>query len=354
MDYIFISKKEGQYTLGLVEKDRWLKREVLQKDSKIDNLYICRVLQNLKGQKAFIIEYEKNEKGFLPYSQMITNLKPGDEVLLQYVKEGRNQKFPRFTQKYMILGEYIHLTPWTQEIRASRKAKKDISFDLRKREYGMVIRSAGLSMPEEEIEKEYLELSEMEKRIGKEKNFLPIPRLLVKQTKQIFQFINQYSDTASFIKTNDPLIKKSIKEKTDLEIILDESYDPDYDSILQRDLLNMDKKKIKIDEDREIIFEKTEALVSVDVNYRASSEKLDEKILDTNLHAVFETAIQMELRDLTGIVILDCINMNQLCRKKFSIKVKEILKDFPKISYHGLTSLNLAQFIRTGVKHIDS
>ncbi len=354
MNFIFISKEKESYLLGLVKKGRWIRKETASLESKEDNLYIARVVQELKGQRAYIIEYEKHEKGFLPYNQTYSSIKPGDEILVQYIKKGKDNKFPRFTQKYMILGDNIHLTPWTKEIRVSRKAKHKKIFDFEEKEYGMILRREGITKSLEEIEREYNDLSNIEKRIEKEKHFLPIPRLILKQNKQIVQFINQYSTQIDYIKTNDKIFKNIIEEKSGKDLIIDEHYDPYYDSALQRDLYNIENKRIKIDDKSEIVFEKTEALVSVDVNHRSSTEKLGDKILETNIKAVYEMAIQMELRSLTGIAVVDCINMNQEMKKQFIRKTNEIIKEFPKLSFHGITSLNLAQFIRTGVKLIDS
>lgn len=354
MDFLFIYKEEENYTAGLVKNNRWIRREVFFEEDKRDNLYICRILQDLKGQRAYIIEYEKNEKGFLPYGQTRSERKPGEELILQYTKEGKGKKLARFTENYLIIGDKIQLTPWTGEIRLSGKAYQNHNIELSEKEYGMIIRRKGILSSVEELEAEYEQLAVIADRILTEKNFLPIPRLLLKQNKTLLQFLNQYDEEVSMIKTNDPKLKNLLQGRKGKEIIIDPEYIPAYDEALQRDYLNIDSTEIRLDAESSIFFEKTEAFAVIDVNLNASKEKMGEKILQTNLNAVFETAVQMELRDLTGIAVMDCINMNGSMKKEFSRQTKEILKEFPRMKYHGITSLNLAQFVRTGIKSIDS
>lgn len=217
----------------------------------------------------------------------------------------------------------------------------------------MIIRRKGIFSFVDELETEYGQLADIADRLNAQKNFLPIPRLLLKQNKSLLQFLNQYDEEVSIIKTNDPNLDNLLKGRKG-KIIIDPDYMPAYDETLQRDYLNRESTEIRIDSESGIFFEKTEAFTVIDVNLKASKEKMGEKILRTNLKAVFEMAIQMELRDLTGIAVMDCINMNGEMKKEFSLQAKEILKEFPRVKYHGITSLNLAQFVRTGIKSIDS
>ena len=345
MNAIFIDVKDKSIQIGLIKEDRWIGQEELLNNDKRDDLYLGRVLQDLKGQKAYIVEYEKGEKGFLTYSKTSKVLKPGETVIVQYIKNEGKDKYPRLQSNYMILGNKIHLLPELSIRRFSKKGKNKIDLNQIQTDYGFILSSRGIHTSIEELEEELKSLAQIQEKIEKEKNFLPVPRKLLSQNRRIGFFLDQHHEKVETITTNSKEIYKFYKNQYE-NLVLQENYDYRYDSILQRDLQNLNKKKIQIDEDSDIIFEETESMIVVDVNLKASKEKLHRLIPQTNAKAVYEMAIQMELRSLTGIVIIDCINMKAEDKENFNNEVKKILRDFPKLKYHGLTKLNLAQFIR--------
>ena len=104
-----------------------------------------------------------------------------------------------------------------------------------------------------------------------------------------------------------------------------------------------------------ITIDKTEALVAIDVNSGKFIGKKDveETITKVNLEAAKEISKQLRLRDISGIIIIDFIDMQEDKNKQAVINeiVKNSKKDRSKVQVEEFTKLNLMEITR---KHINS
>ena len=109
-------------------------------------------------------------------------------------------------------------------------------------------------------------------------------------------------------------------------------------------------RKVYLDSGAYIIIEKTEALISIDVNtgQNTGNKTSQEIIFQTNLEATKEIARQIKLRNLAGIIIIDFIDMKKFSNKKRILeKFKKYLsKDKVEINSVEYTNLGLIQFTR--------
>ena len=103
-----------------------------------------------------------------------------------------------------------------------------------------------------------------------------------------------------------------------------------------------------------ITFDQTEALMAIDVNSSGAKYKGDKErsVLNVNIEAATEIFRQARLRNLSGIIIVDFINMvNNESYDELAAHIrKNLASDKYSFSFHGFTSLGLAEFTRQKVK----
>ncbi|MEO0133919.1 MAG: ribonuclease E/G, partial [candidate division WOR-3 bacterium] len=236
---------------------------------------------------------------------------------------------------------------------------KEIAKKLKKPNRGLIIRTAAENMPEEVIVRDYHYLEGKWEEIEREFQKSRAPRLLYREPKLALKIVrdlytldteaiyiddrNLYYEICNYIKNYTPELFNKDK------IIFYEDKEPIF-------------KKFKIDEELEkalareiplksggfITIDQTEALVTIDVNTGsfASEEDPETLILQTNLEAAAEIARQIRLRDLSGLIIIDFIDMReQKNRERVYQELKLCLAndrakaDFGKLSRFGLVEM---------------
>ena len=124
---------------------------------------------------------------------------------------------------------------------------------------------------------------------------------------------------------------------------------------LKKQLQTLENNKIWLKNGGFITIDKTEALVAIDVNSGKFIGKKDveETITKVNLEAAKEISKQLRLRDISGIIIIDFIDMQEEKNKQLVIKeiIKNSKKDRSKVQVEEFTKLNLMEITR---KHINS
>ncbi len=162
----------------------------------------------------------------------------------------------------------------------------------------------------------------------------------------------------------DKIVLQSEDDKLLIEQILDE-IDSNVKIEIDSDILNKyslykqiratQSNKIWLKSGAFITIDKTEALVAIDVNSGKFTGKKDveETITKVNLEAAKEISKQLRLRDISGIIIIDFIDMQQEKNKKAVINeiIKNSKKDRSKVQVEEFTRLNLMEITR---KHINS
>jgi len=148
---------------------------------------------------------------------------------------------------------------------------------------------------------------------------------------------------------------KSILEEIDSKIKLEIDSEILQKYSLEKQLKATENKKVWLKSGAFITIDKTEALIAVDVNSGKFIGKNDaeETITSVNIEAAREIAKQIRLRDISGIIVIDFIDMHKEENKKAVIQeiVKCSKKDRSKVQVEEFTKLNLMEITR---KHINS
>lgn len=346
MNYIFIESDKEKNYIAIVEDDRLVEYFVEEKTKKkiLGNIYRARVENVLRGMEAAFVNIGEGKNAYLYISDALSKeqrfsnqkysieklLKAGDEVIVQVIKESFGNKGPKVTTNLSIPGRYIVITPFQRGINISRKINsfdeverlKKIGESFEKDDVGVIFRTASKGVEEEIILEEYKYLLNSYEKIEEQRNFLPTPKLIHKETNLVQKIVrDNFNEKKHEIRVNNEEVYEDllgledsfsmdIKEK----LVLDKDLDFKYNSIIQKGLTIGLSRNVKLKSGGSIVIDSMEALTAIDVNTRkyTGTSCLDTTIININLEAAEEIAKQIRLRNIGGIIIIDFIDMKSI------------------------------------------
>ena len=257
-------------------------------------------------------------------------IKPNQVILVQVIKDERGQKGAALSTFISIAGKYIVLMPNTPKgggisrkifNPADRKKIRSILNEIEiPKEMGLIVRTAGSNKTKNEIEHDLSSLVKSWNQI-KENAINAIAPSLIHQeseiinrtlrdmydekTKSIVIEGNEgYKKAQNFMKMLMPShVKKIKKYRGKIPLFIEEGIEQKLNQIFDTE--------IKLSSGGYLVINPTEALVSIDINSGSSikQKNVESTALDTNLEAAEEIARQIKIRDLSGLIIIDFIDM---------------------------------------------
>ena len=295
-------------------------------------------------------------------------IKAGQLILVQVVKEERGNKGAALTSYISLAGKYTVLMPNSTKTKGiSRKISttddrnklKKIVDELKvPAEMGLIIRTAGLNKTKNEIKKDYITLNKLwvnvvdstKKAIApalihEEGNLLRrvVRDVYTKDMKEVYVEGNEaYKETKKYMSQVLPTCSKFVKQYKNKTPIFTK-----YD--VEKEILKMFNQEVKLKSGGYIVINPTEALVAIDVNSGGATKErnIEKTALKTNLEAAEEIAKQIKIRDLSGLIVIDFIDMYEMRNNRtIEKKVKELIKNdrariqISRISQFGLLEMS--------------
>ena len=227
--------------------------------------------------------------------------------------------------------------------------------------YGLILRTSADKKSKEEIERDIVELIEYWKQIKsayEEVSKEGKPVLIFENYNIVSKFLLGVLDSEiNQITVNNTAVFEQIKEqiselkKTNIELCLQEN-DLMKKHDLERQIAKMHERKIWLKCGGFITIDKTEALTAIDVNsgkYTGRNKETKElALLRVNREATIEIAKQIRLRNISGIIVIDYIDMLKDEERKQILDLldKELKKDRSKTQVVGFTQLDLLEMTR--------
>ncbi len=305
-------------------------------------------------------------------------IKPNQVILIQVLKDERGFKGAALSTFISIAGKYIVLMPNTAKGGGiSRKIfnpveRKKIRTILNEieipKEMGIIVRTAGLNKTKNEINNDLKNLIVAWNTIKENAMNSIAPTLIHQESDIIKRSIRDmydeetqsiivegnegYQKTKSYMKLMMPKQLKKVKkyrEKTPLF----------FKENIEKKLFEIFKSEVKLSSGGYLVINPTEALISIDVNSGKSikQKNVESTALDTNLEAAEEIARQIKIRDLSGLIIIDFIDMlNYGNRKQVERKIKERCRNdrariqIGRISNFGLLEMSRQRLRESNVK----
>jgi ribonuclease G len=259
-------------------------------------------------------------------------LEPGQDVLVQVVKEPLGQKGARITSHVSLPGRYVVFMPTVEHVGVSRKIVDDderrrlktLLKELRQERGGggLIARTVGEGHTRDDFERDLRFLSRTWDEVRALSSRQPAPALLHRELGLVQRLLRDIlSDDIANIRLD---AEKEFQKTLDMVNVLQPELAPRVrlyngpQAILEEygvagELERALRSKVWLESGGYIVINQTEALVAIDVNTgRFTGKKnLEETILKTNLEAMKEIVRQIRLRDLGGIIVVDFIDMEE-------------------------------------------
>ena len=256
-------------------------------------------------------------------------LEPGQELVVQVVKEERDMKGATLTTYLSLPGRYLVIMPGSDRGGISRKISDgDQRIRLRRlsRELevpagiGMIIRTAGLDRSQSELSRDLSLQLKLWESILVANQTASAPCLLYKDNDLATRVIRDYftPDVREII-IDDVETFTTVKEfvgqvmpRYRSRVRLYEEKQPIFTSFgIDQQVNDTLAREVKLRSGGSIVIEQLEALVAIDVNSgkATDTQNIEETAYKTNLEAAEEVARQLRLRDLGGLIVIDFIDM---------------------------------------------
>ncbi|WP_440652691.1 Rne/Rng family ribonuclease [Candidatus Pelagibacter sp. HIMB1542] len=305
-------------------------------------------------------------------------IKPNQVILVQVIKDERGQKGAALSTFISIAGKYIVLMPNTPKgggisrkifNPADRKKIRTILNEIEiPKEMGLIVRTAGSNKTKNEINSDLTTLINTWGQI-KDNAINSIAPSLIHQESEIIKrtlrdmyddSTNQiivegnegYKKAQSFMKTMMPSsVKKVRKYRGRTPLFIEENIEQKLNQIFD--------SEIKLKSGGYLVINPTEALVSIDINSGSSikGKNVESTALDTNIEAAEEIARQIKIRDLSGLIIIDFIDMLSFGNRRLvERKLKEKCRSdrariqIGRISNFGLLEMSRQRLRESAVK----
>ncbi len=320
---------------------------------------IQRVVQNIS---ASFVDIAPKKKGFLPK----TCYKGSSLVTVQIVKEGTHTKDPELTDTISISGKYAVVYAEDGEVHVSSKLSEPdkkqllsaLSDELQNIPNRIILRTNAVNVDPKTVMREILSIKETLDRILQYASSRPVSVLYRPDEEWVTAVAGLNTADTDEIVTDEPKIYEDLcthfadQEQNGVKIRLYE--DPSYPLAklysVSGHLSDALSKYVWLKSGAQLVIEKTEALISIDVNSSKVSKGSDqeETFAAVNKEAAVEIARQLRLRNLSGIILIDFINMKSYQHQTEVLEtLRNALKSDPvKTQVHGMTKLGLVEMTR--------
>ncbi|MDM8565323.1 Rne/Rng family ribonuclease [Candidatus Halobeggiatoa sp. HSG11] len=346
---ILISNTAGTTQIAVIKNNQLAEIIVERNDSLLGNIYKGQITRVLPGMKAAFVDIGLKQPAFL---QSDCSIYQGQILLTQVIKEPIKNKQARLTTKISIPSRYIVLLPYSPDLFKISNCIKSVTERQRLKniilskssEHGIIIRTAAEGV----TDKLLLNDLDFVHNLWQDIKYTRTNSLIYKELPMYLQIIRDLVEPFK-IKVDSPEIFKKIT-KFDKQFESDIDYYSEERPLFDLYSININRllePKVKLDSGGYLIIESTEAMTVIDVNTGSyiGKNNLAETILTTNLEAAITIANQLKLRSISGIIIIDFIDMRD---EKHKQQVLDTLKQgfinehvkISKISKLGLVEMS--------------
>lgn len=375
----------GGNVIGAVADGKKLLEYRVEKKNKavtIGSVFKGRVENVLPGMQAAFVNVGLQKNGYLSASDMlmdktellgkveipsILNLKEGDEIMVQAVKDPAGSKGVRLTTNISFATRFVVFMPTIDFLGVSRRITDEktrenllkIAESLKPKGQGIIIRTAAEHVGKAEIKKDIAILTEQYKKILDEFSKVKAPACVFEEGNIAIRLVRDVynSHIDSFIVGDKEIYQKITEYAQKVDVGLKRKlklYDKKVDMFhfygLDEDVATLLSSTVPLENGGYLVIDKTEALTSIDVNTGKfiGEDNLEDTVFNTNLLASKEIARQLRLRNISGIIIVDFIDMvgEEHRQRLFETLQSYLAEDREKCTAVSMTNLGLVEITR--------
>lgn len=376
---LIITKLNNSIISAFYENEKIAELDCIPEHSEsiLGNIYIGKVKNIVKNIQAAFVEIENGIMCYYPLADhknpiyvkkgKSKNLEAGDELLVQINREAIKTKEPSVTSNLNFTGKYVVLTTGNKNIGVSSKIEEPYRSHLKEFvksyqsiDYGFVIRTNAKLTTESNIKKEIDQLvSQYEQLMNTYRHRTCFSLVHSSEEGFLAELRNSYMRQTTFVITDIPDIYKKVysflneKQPEDLSKLvfyedkllpLPKLYN------LEKEIQNALREKVWLKSGAYLVIQPTEAFTVIDVNSGKyiGKKKTEETFLKINLEAAEEVARQLRLRNISGIIIVDFIDMELEESKNILMErlLSYLKKDPVQVNLIDMTALNLVEITR--------
>ena len=361
--------------------------------SIVGNIYKGRVDNVLGGLEAAFVDIGLEKNGFLHVdeivlpgveaprrgrgtgrdSRQITEmLKPGQEIVVQVVKDPLKTKGARLSMDLTIAGRYMVYAPYGEGVGVSRRLDDGERERLRKeaakldlKGAGAIVRTAAQGATRADLERELLYLFKLNEVLQKRVAEIPAPALVFQEADLSVRVVRDiFSSAFERAIVDDPkqhhrlvsFFSRTAPELVD-QVELWEEDQPLFEAFGVEQVLDSTlSRRVDLPSGGYLMIDYAEALTVIDVNSgsfvgRGKAARLEDTITKTNLEAADEVVRQLRLRDIGGIIVIDFIDMARARNRDAVLKAlrKGLDEDRTKTFVVEISPLGLVEMTRQNV-----
>lgn len=355
-----------------------------EKESLLGNIYVGRVENIISGINGAFLSFAEQQNCFLDLSRVKEGfllkktpgdeLHIGDEILIQIQREAQKNKLPSATTEISLSGSILALYYGKTEISCSgrllpeqKKRLKELGARIfpdladESMPFGVIFRTAAENASEEEIRTEYRELSEKLAQIIRYGKMRNLYSCLYRSSDAVPELFKRYAHILSEIVTDDQETYEVCKDYltqhayTGCHIVW---YQDPLVSLAKRENLESHikqalEKRVDLPSGGFLMIEPTEALTAIDVNSGKQSGRQREKFLyEVNQEAAVKIASEIRLRGISGLILVDFINMpeKEQEEKLLTYFQKLVREDPVPTKVVDMTALHLVELTRKKIR----
>lgn len=362
------------------------------KERLVGNIYKGKVQNVLPGMQAAFVDIGLERNAFLYAGDIVLDksefqfgshhegdqkldetpnvkdiLKPGQDIMVQVIKEPIGTKGARVTTHITLPGRSLVLMPTVNYIGVSRRIDdeserarlKSAVEGVKPPDMGVIVRTAAVGKEVSDFANDMAFLTRMWNRIQEKERLLSAPRLIHAEEPLMFRTLRDlFSPDIHRLVINDReffekiqvvvgILAPALQERVELYEGVPDMFDTyKLETAIDKALA----RKVWLKNGGYIVIDQTEALTTIDVNTGkyVGNDSLQETITQTNCEAAKEIARQLRLRDISGIIIIDFIDMDEIADKERVLDTlrTELRKDRTKSNVLGITQLGLVEMTR--------
>jgi ribonuclease G len=384
-------RKSANPAAGYTVAELYLERRGAR--SIVGNIYKGRVDNVLAGLEAAFVDIGLEKNGFLHVDEIVMPgveaprrgrgqtregrqitdiLKPGQEIVVQVVKDPLKTKGARLSMDLTIAGRYMVFAPFGEGVGVSRRLDDKERERLRKeaskldlRGAGAIIRTAAQGAKRADLERELVYLFKLNEVLQKRVVESSAPALVFQEADLSVRVVRDiYSDQferaiVDDAKQHHRLVSFFSRTAPDLveHVELWEEPTPLFEAFGVEQVLDSTlSRRVDLPSGGYLMIDYAEALTVIDVNSgsfigRGRGARLEDTITKTNLEAADQVVRQLRLRDIGGIIVIDFIDMSRARNRDAVLKTlrKALDEDRTKTFVVEISPLGLVEMTRQNV-----
>jgi ribonuclease G len=360
--------------------------------SIVGNVYKGKVDNVLPGLEAAFVDIGLEKNGFLHVDEIVLPgvqaakrgrgggtgrkisdlLKPGQEIVVQVVKDPLKTKGARLSMELTIAGRYMVYAPTGEGVGVSRRLEDKERERLRRQtakldlgEGGVIVRTAAHGAKREDFERELMYLHKLHEVLIKRVEQTPAPGMVFQEADLSVRVVRdifsehferaivddegqQHRLVSFFLRTAPELAERVELWKEPTQLFEAYNVNETIEGVLSR--------RVDLPSGGYLIIDYAEALTVIDVNSgsfigRGKGAGLEDTITKTNLEAAEEVVNQLRLRDIGGIIVIDFIDMARVRNRDAVMKTlrKTLDEDRTKTFTAEISKLGLVEMTRQNV-----